>query len=83
MIFTERNIYFSKSYQDFPEGFLLVLILLPECIITSDFLRLLDILAIFFCTNPDIDKVSLDRIFPRGRVKWYSERHWICTRQRE
>ena len=42
----------------------------------------MDILAILFCTNPDIDVVNLDRIILQDWLKWYSEMHWMCLRQK-
>ena len=58
---------------------LLGLIEFPECIVPSDFLKLMYILAIFFSTNMDIYTVSWDRLFLQGLVKWHSERHCRCT----
>ena len=58
------------------------LILLPECIIPYDFLRIIGVLDIFLCNDPYIDKVKLDRIFLQVLGKWYSERHWRCPRQK-
>ena len=53
----------------FQQVLFLVLNLFPECIISYDFLRLMDVLAILFCTNPDMDKVNLDRIYLQGWEK--------------
>ena len=66
----------------FQQVLFLVLNLFPECIIPSDFLMLMDVFAILFCTNTYIDKVQLDRLFLQGWVKFYLERHWICPRQK-
>ena len=66
----------------FQQVLFLVLDLLPEWIITSDLLKLIYVLAILFCTNPDIDVVNLDRLFLQGRVKRYYERNGICLRQK-
>ena len=44
------------------------LISLPECIIPYHFLRIIDVLEILFCTNPDIYMVNLDRLFMQGWV---------------
>ena len=83
IIFTVMNIYFSKSYQNPPEGFFPWIYLFPECIIPSDFLRLLDNLDILFYKSICIYRVNLDRLFHQGWVKWYSERHWRCSRQKK
>ena len=53
-----------------------MLALLPECIITYDLLMLMDVLAILFFTNTDIDMKNRDRLFLKVWVKRYSERHW-------
>ena len=52
------KIDFSKSYQNFPEGFVPWIDLLPECIIPSDLLRLMDVLEIFFYTNTCMCKLA-------------------------
>ena len=46
--FTVRNIYFSKSYHNFPAGLFPRFILLLECIYTFDLLKLMDVLTILF-----------------------------------
>ena len=69
------KIDFSNSYHNFASGFV-------PWIDFIYLLRLMDILAILFCTIPDIDMVNLDRLFLQGWVKWYSERHCICPRQK-
>ena len=47
----------------FQQVLFLELTLFTECIIPSGFLRLMDVLAIFYCTNTDIDMVIWYRLF--------------------
>ena len=67
----------------FQQVFFLVLNLLPECIIPSYLLRLMDVLAIGFFTNLDTEKVNFYRQFLKFRVKYYYERNWKFPRQIE
>ena len=48
----------------------------------SGFLRLMDILAIFFCKIPGINMVNLYILFLNDLVKWYSGSHFGCPRQK-
>ena len=42
----------------------------------------MDILVVLFCTVLSTYMVMLDRLFLQDRVKWYSERHWMCPRKK-
>ena len=59
----------SKSYQNFAAGFVPWTGLSPEWIVPSNFLRLMDVMAILFCTIPGIYMVNLDRLFFVGLGK--------------
>ena len=78
-----RRLILGSYTRIFHQVFFLGLILFPECIAPSGFLRLMYILLILFCTIPGIDVVNLDRLFMQDRVKWYSEIHWMCLIQIE
>ena len=66
----------------FQKVLFLGLVLLPEWIVPSNFFKIMDVLAILFCTIPFIDMINLDRLFMQDRVKWYSESKWRCLIQK-
>ena len=66
ILFTVMKINFSNPYQNFQQVLFLGFILLPDCIITSYFLRIMYALIILFCNSTDIDRVNLDILFLQG-----------------
>ena len=65
----------------FHQVLFLVVPWLPEWLIPYGLFRLMGILDFLFSTNQDIDKVNLDKLFIKGWLEWYSEKHWRFPRQ--